>query len=337
MSSTSAGLFPFSQTGPSADPSGSAWDATTVEGPQNFFADQAENDEYPFTMGPFSGRSHMDAADEFQSTWMPAAPPAGNEKVLKAEPMRRTSSRSSTAGNRVSKVSANKTRSRLQTAVSLNTSHAANSFDISGNTTTIPVGLPGNGRVMDASQFMFPQPGGLATSPEMLYSRIDGLHGASPVFHDLSVPQHVDPSTIPLDFETSLSGGSPAETWDNLSEVTTPPRDDGWPMNMHNSPITSVSSNSPPIRSLDSFSLGGPAMQPMMAGVDIDVGMPTAMEEEQASLGTWPAPPVGEGENARDHPLYRTAFPQADGLYHCPWEGQANCNHKPEKLKCNYE
>ncbi len=45
----------------------------------------------------------------------------------------------------------------------------------------------------------------------------------------------------------------------------------------------------------------------------------------------------GEGESARDHYLYKSAFPQADGLFHCPWEGQASCNHKPEKLKCNYE
>ena len=43
-----------------------------------------------------------------------------------------------------------------------------------------------------------------------------------------------------------------------------------------------------------------------------------------------------EGE-ARDHPYYKQAIPQADGLYHCPWEGDSSCNHKPEKLKCNYE
>ncbi|KAI0450709.1 hypothetical protein F5B21DRAFT_415916 [Xylaria acuta] len=41
--------------------------------------------------------------------------------------------------------------------------------------------------------------------------------------------------------------------------------------------------------------------------------------------------------SARDHPLYKNASPKADGLFHCPWEGQASCNHKPEKLKCNYD
>jgi hypothetical protein len=42
---------------------------------------------------------------------------------------------------------------------------------------------------------------------------------------------------------------------------------------------------------------------------------------------------------ARDHYLYHNVTPQADGLYHCPWEKDpnSNCQHKPQKLKCNYE
>ncbi|KZF23628.1 hypothetical protein L228DRAFT_121098 [Xylona heveae TC161] len=43
-----------------------------------------------------------------------------------------------------------------------------------------------------------------------------------------------------------------------------------------------------------------------------------------------------ENGPARDNPLYQAA-PQADGLYHCPFEGQEGCAHKPAKLKCNYE
>ena len=40
----------------------------------------------------------------------------------------------------------------------------------------------------------------------------------------------------------------------------------------------------------------------------------------------------------REHPLYQNAITGSDGLYHCPWEGKdPACNHKPEKLKCNYE
>jgi hypothetical protein len=41
--------------------------------------------------------------------------------------------------------------------------------------------------------------------------------------------------------------------------------------------------------------------------------------------------------SARDHPLYHNAAPKDDGLYHCPWESDPTCQHKPEKLKCNYE
>ena len=42
----------------------------------------------------------------------------------------------------------------------------------------------------------------------------------------------------------------------------------------------------------------------------------------------------GDGESsARVHPLYKNIQPSADGLFHCPWEGQQECNHKPEKLK----
>ncbi|TQS37073.1 hypothetical protein Golomagni_02465 [Golovinomyces magnicellulatus] len=43
--------------------------------------------------------------------------------------------------------------------------------------------------------------------------------------------------------------------------------------------------------------------------------------------------------NAREHPLYHNVSPGEDGLYHCPWENEpgSNCQHKPEKLKCNYD
>ncbi|KAL5392222.1 hypothetical protein DPSP01_000739 [Paraphaeosphaeria sporulosa] len=39
---------------------------------------------------------------------------------------------------------------------------------------------------------------------------------------------------------------------------------------------------------------------------------------------------------ARSDPLY-SKEPDADGLYHCPSEGESGCNHKPTTLKCNYD
>jgi hypothetical protein len=43
-----------------------------------------------------------------------------------------------------------------------------------------------------------------------------------------------------------------------------------------------------------------------------------------------------ESKLARTHPLYQ-ATPGKDDMYHCPEEGKPGCNHKPTKLKCNYE
>lgn len=57
--------------------------------------------------------------------------------------------------------------------------------------------------------------------------------------------------------------------------------------------------------------------------------------EESFKLATRPS--VEIDNSARDHPLYQNVNAGPDGLYHCPWEGQASCNHKPEKLKCNYD
>lgn len=78
----------------------------------------------------------------------------------------------------------------------------------------------------------------------------------------------------------------------------------------------------------------------MLAGDDLNGSYMTAIPmEDQFHLQQ----PFGsrrqssEGETARDHALYKNATPAEDGLFHCPFEGQADCNHKPEKLKCNYE
>ncbi|KAI9717609.1 MAG: hypothetical protein M1812_004554 [Candelaria pacifica] len=52
----------------------------------------------------------------------------------------------------------------------------------------------------------------------------------------------------------------------------------------------------------------------------------------------YPLSPTQEADIGppRDHPLYQ-AVPHEDGLYHCPYETEEGCAHKPEKLKCNYD
>lgn len=64
----------------------------------------------------------------------------------------------------------------------------------------------------------------------------------------------------------------------------------------------------------------------------------TSTLDDGSLPGQGPASRTTDIDNtARDHPLYQKAAPRGDGLYHCPWEGDASCTHKPEKLKCNYE
>lgn len=292
-------------------------------------------------MGHFAaGKPQTSSAEDFQTTWMPA-PTAGGDKTHKAEPMRRVSVRGPAQSHRISKASSSKRQPGTQSAMSRGASMASK-FDMSGNAHTFQEGPLGNGRMMDVSQYLYQQSAPMTTSPEMVtsgfYPQMDGLPVNGLAFSDFSVNQHVDPNAIPLDFDTSMSGGSPAHSWDNLSEGSSASKDDVWPLALQHSPLTSVSSNSPALQSLDNFSLGGHAPQPMMAPEDLDGSMMPAIGDDQVSLPGWNGRrTVGEGETARDHPLYKNAYPKADGLFHCPWEGQASCNHKPEKLKCNYE
>ncbi|CZT02410.1 uncharacterized protein RCO7_06302 [Rhynchosporium graminicola] len=64
-----------------------------------------------------------------------------------------------------------------------------------------------------------------------------------------------------------------------------------------------------------------------------------ASEVPDESIKMGSRPNVDLDNTARDHPLYHNVTAHDDGLYHCPWEKdpQSNCQHKPEKLKCNYD
>jgi hypothetical protein len=67
--------------------------------------------------------------------------------------------------------------------------------------------------------------------------------------------------------------------------------------------------------------------------------LPGTSETSDESLKLVGRSSLDMDNTARDHHLYHNVTPQADGLYHCPWEKDpnSNCQHKPEKLKCNYE
>lgn len=142
---------------------------------------------------------------------------------------------------------------------------------------------------------------------------------SSPALEDWAmVPQLTRATNSPLDYSPSLEGKSPAYS-EELPELLDLPAFDA---------ASSKSSRK---------SLG--VRHPKVAG-DI-------LSSRNGRLGDVDGheEPVqvirrtsGEMDNsARDHPLYHNATAGPDGLYHCPWEGDASCQHKPEKLKCNYE
>lgn len=213
LSPGAPGLFSFCHTGP-ADLSGSAWDAT-VEGPQNFpeFTETGdyytgEPEDFVLPFGQMTPKpDHSDAMDDFSARWN------NDNKALKAEPMRRITSRSSTGshkirGTKTSAAAAKKTRPRIQSMLS-QTSAQMSKLDMSGN---VPVYQ--DGRVMDVQQYLELDTlsvGGTGYYPNMM-SFPDGL----PYNGDLTVmTQHVNPQI----FDTGLITHSPPHSWSSLSPV----------------------------------------------------------------------------------------------------------------------
>ncbi|KAK4888397.1 hypothetical protein LTR27_012720 [Elasticomyces elasticus] len=78
----------------------------------------------------------------------------------------------------------------------------------------------------------------------------------------------------------------------------------------------------------------------------IGYGKPLAAKPEPAPSIIEPAipptgpvdPPTMEGDEGRHrtHHLYSEG-PHTDGLYHCPFKTDPSCQHRPTKLKCNYD
>ncbi|GAM87856.1 hypothetical protein ANO11243_058840 [Dothideomycetidae sp. 11243] len=56
----------------------------------------------------------------------------------------------------------------------------------------------------------------------------------------------------------------------------------------------------------------------------------------QSSAGKSSRSRPAEHSGVREHPYYQ-ACAHTDGLYYCPYTTTENCNHKPTKLKCNYD
>lgn len=359
----------FCHTGP-ADLAGSSWDAT-AEGSQNFpeFTDAGDyytgdaEEFYPY--GHITPKpDHNEAIDDLHSTWNNGA------KAPKAEPMRRmTSSTSSTRSHkhRSTKTSSSskKGRSRVQSILS-QTSSQMSKLDMTGNAAAYQDGSVTNGRIMDVHQYLAQDLDTLSVSSHVngpaFYSGMmgypDGLHYSNDMGASVA---HVNPQI----FDTGLASHSP-QSWGSLSPAesrfSSPGAADGGSDDVWSaSPGESQHSNSPALagqspryvtaeKTLSLATLSYMSRNSRMTR-KVDASQYVTSEDLHGNLmpsmsqDGFALPPAfgsrrlsGEGESsARDHFLYKNAYPQADGLFHCPWEGEATCNHKAEKLKCNYE
>lgn len=76
---------------------------------------------------------------------------------------------------------------------------------------------------------------------------------------------------------------------------------------------------------------------PRLSKVASDISNRGRSSNSDESFKLAARPSVEVDNSARDHPLYQNAKPDENGLYHCPFEGKSCCQHKADKLKCNYE
>ncbi|CAK7270894.1 hypothetical protein SEPCBS57363_004336 [Sporothrix epigloea] len=320
-------LFLGSQPG-SGSIHGGQWEAA-AEGTQNLadYADHGKFDQDAEDYGSQPARK--------QSKWSTSAD---------SVPMRRSDSKSSRRSFNVqpSKISS---RPRIQTSLS------APSFASTSPVTTVPLyGMPGTQySYYSSNDTMTPTSSGV--SPDQYLAMCGQVlgnvtYGASEIVsynadlaigHHLHAQQHVDPACTQMSmdsfdhynsldsinsinsivYEPSIAALSP-QTWGSSSSRRSSPDygEDTWSLPMAASPAESTDS---------------PASSPFAVEA-----VTTSCIKTDAS-GSTQRPSVSESETAREHPLYKSAVCQPDGFYHCPWEGDESCNHKPEKLKCNYD
>ncbi|KAL2183026.1 hypothetical protein L209DRAFT_526334 [Thermothelomyces heterothallicus CBS 203.75] len=71
---------------------------------------------------------------------------------------------------------------------------------------------------------------------------------------------------------------------------------------------------------------------------DRDPGALTRQPESGASPeGPSTLRPIKNINELKGHTLYEDAVQQEDGLWHCPWEGEDYCDHRPSVLRADYD
>ncbi|KAF3001578.1 hypothetical protein E8E14_002013 [Neopestalotiopsis sp. 37M] len=319
---TSAGPF-YTQAVPT-DLTGSLWDAT-AEGTQNFHGES----EFPFSFGHITPRAmgQDPTEDDFSGKWMSAE----DAPAMIAEPMRRMTSQSSNGSshkNRTIKASSMKSRPRILSSVSQGSQMST--FDMTGNAQADFLLHDTDAHSVSSQPMFYP------TLP-MGVGMVNGLSYTTDMLPTSMGQQHMDPTQMRLDYNPSLTGNSPTASWSDSF-----------------SPIGGSRTSSPAITEaawshvpIGSSSQGSTTSHAIAQSPTHHPGTGLNATEEFYGNELLENSVMGSGFNrrssndgestARDHPLYKNALPQADGLFHCPWEGRDNCNHKPEKLKCNYD
>ncbi|KAF6839741.1 C2H2 transcription factor [Colletotrichum plurivorum] len=367
----SSGMFPFSsQTGPSDPLSGGSWE-TTGEGAQNFqdFSDNGsahpgDSEDFSFQVdGHITPRGQGQTVEDLQSKWTAPAP-ATTVASVGAEPMRRGTSRSSAGSrkHRITKITSPKARPRMTSSASSQVSAQLSTMDITGNATVFSTNGPQHsGQLMDVNSYFLDSDAG-AVSSQWFNSMELGMVPDGLPSQAADMTMHVVPAQMQLDPDSSLGAHSPSASWNSFSppesQLSSPAQSPGevWlsaPLmsspshSEHVSPIIqsqspryvpqiSCSSLEPASDTTNLYSVNGKFGQELMG--DELSGSVLTIVGDAALPPTFPSRRnTNDGDSARDHPLYKSATPQADGLFHCPWEGESSCNHKPEKLKCNYD
>lgn len=163
-------------------------------------------------------------------------------------------------------------------------------------------------------------------------------------------PMNVAPSQVTFGLN-GIPAASPSSSWDESSPIsrTSSPNtlDESWrTAAMANSPLNNFMGGSTRyVTNYHQFQYptvdshihnDSPESKPLTLVSDMDGMVPLSGAVDMASANYKRRSSV-ESDSPRDDARYKNAARQADGLFHCPWEGEAGCNHKPEKLKCNYE
>ncbi|KAG6210463.1 hypothetical protein E4U35_005177 [Claviceps purpurea] len=322
LTANTAAMFSFAHTESSTDLLNGSWQ-TAGDGSQNFqeYSDNGschsgEAEDYLFTSGHTTPRgSRLEQTQAMDSVWKNPRNTAQSSSSMAQAMARADSSQSS--GSSLSQ-SSHMSRGNARGFV-------PQSATVAGPLTGMDSCLLVASDVASANPHMYwsdlgidmnmslPAPAGVFTFPE-------------------AGPMHMMPAQMHLGPDSVLPDNSSPVSWDcfssSISRTSSPATiDDTWLPGALSPHSPEILGNSPSAER--KISLGSDSTQDK---IHLDDGNLTI------STGFVPRRHGSEGESsARDHELYKNAAPGPDGLFHCPWEGQASCNHKAEKLKCNYD